>query len=75
MTADPEFLRAFAEVYGRPVSDTHERPKSDAELARDDYLEGLAEDRAFWGRWGGTDQDADRAALRWENEQERSWGE
>lgn len=67
MTTDVDFLRAFAEVYGRPVSDHHERPKSDAELAREDYLEGLAEDRAFWGRWGGSDRDADRAALMDEN--------
>jgi hypothetical protein len=73
MSADLVFLRAFAEVFGRPVTDRHEPVKSDAELAYEDHLESIAEDRAFWGRWGGSEQDADRAALRWENDLERQW--
>ena len=50
------------------------RPLSDEQLAAIDRLESAAEDKAFWGRWGGSDRDADRAADAWEQSIGRRWG-
>jgi hypothetical protein len=49
------------------------RPLTDDELARDDRLEQIAEQRAIHGRWGGTDWEADMAADRYERELDRRW--
>lgn len=43
------------------------RPLSDEQLDAIDQRGSAAEDRAFWGRWGGSDRDSDRAALADEN--------
>lgn len=45
----------------------HVRPLTTAQLAAIDAAESLAEDRAFFGRYGGTDREADHAALVEEN--------
>lgn len=45
----------------------HVRPLTSAQLAAIDAAESLAEDRAFFGWYGGTDREADHAALVEEN--------
>lgn len=66
---------AWRELTGRDLPPRPADRRTPAEVARDDALEDIAEERAWYRRNGGTGDDADEAADRYyDNEQfEKGW--
>lgn len=69
-----DFTAAIQRVTGHTGPPPPDR-RTPSERARDEHLETVAEDRAYEARWGGTDEDADRAADAYERWLDDCWGD